>query len=373
MTLIKLDGSTEEGGGQILRTALSLSAITGTGFEITNIRKNRATPGLKAQHLYAVKAVAALCHANTEGAEIGSEHLTFLPRKLIGKSLEIDIQTAGSMTLVLQSVLLPALFCDKFLTIKMTGGSDVSWSPSFDYCKFVFLPSIAFLGDVHASLTRRGYYPKGAGTAEFKVLGRYSPEKISTLPELVLDDTYTWAKISGVSHASVDLAQTEVGERQAKAAQTFLGKLPFLIDIQTVYSKTESTGSGITLWAVGATEETKTEESRRIAIGSDVLGEKGKNAEQVGKEAAEELLKEMKAHVAVDCFLADQLIPILGLCGGRIRTSRITAHARANIYVTEQFLPVEFNVDEDNGIISCKKRTGEEQKGDPSAPEEFLS
>lgn len=358
MALIHLDGSTEEGGGQILRTAVALSAVTGIPFEITDIRKNRPKPGLKQQHLYGVKAAAELCNADMEGLELGSPTIKFMPRSLAAKNISVLIETAGSMTLVLQSVLLPALFCKKTIYIKMTGGSDVSWSPSFDYMKEVFIPTASFLGSVHLRLSTRGYYPAGGGKAEVVVHGKHSFDELSEIPEISIDDDFEFAKVAGVSHASLDLAGSEVSERQANSARVFLGKMPFMVDIQTSYSKTPSTGSGITLWAYGITPETRENESRKFVIGADALGEKGRKAEDVGKDVAQKLIAEMKSRACVDAHLADMLIPLLGLAGGRMRVSEITPHVKANIYVTEKFLPVKFKIEEaEDGkkTISCGK------------------
>src|SRR5574342_867579 len=120
--MITLDGSHGEGGGQIVRTALGLSALTGKPFEVINIRKGRPEPGLKNQHMYGIKAVQELCNAQVEGAEAGSEYLKFEPGKLMAKSLKIDMQTAGSITLILQSILLPCCFADKKMKIQIKGG-----------------------------------------------------------------------------------------------------------------------------------------------------------------------------------------------------------------------------------------------------------
>ena len=139
--MIELDGSSGEGGGQIIRTALAMSAITGKAFRIINIRKNRDNPGLANQHLYCVKAVKELCDAQVEGAELGSEKLEFYPRKIKPQTLSIDIGTAGSVTLLMQSLLPICIMSDGKFRIRAKGGTDVRWSMPYDYMANVLFPS----------------------------------------------------------------------------------------------------------------------------------------------------------------------------------------------------------------------------------------
>ena len=140
--MIQLDGSYLEGGGQMVRTALALSTVLQKPFEITNIRKGRAQPGLKKQHLYGIKALQQMCDAKVGGAELGSEKLRYLPGKISGSKINVDIETAGSITLLLQSVLLPALISPKSTTIEIIGGTDVAWSPQIDYVREIIMPQL---------------------------------------------------------------------------------------------------------------------------------------------------------------------------------------------------------------------------------------
>jgi RNA 3'-terminal phosphate cyclase (ATP) len=136
---IEIDGSFGEGGGQIVRTAVALSAVTGKAVKINNIRAKRPNPGLSWQHITAIDAVRKLCNASIYGLKKGSPTLEFKPYSLKGGSFKFDVGTAGSITLVLQACLLPALFCDRTTEITITGGTDVAWSPPIDYFRFVFL------------------------------------------------------------------------------------------------------------------------------------------------------------------------------------------------------------------------------------------
>ncbi|MCH8904479.1 MAG: RNA 3'-terminal phosphate cyclase [Bacteroidetes bacterium] len=167
--MIELDGSYLEGGGSIARIALALSTLTHQPFEIENIRKNRPQPGLKNQHLFCVKAMEKLCNAHVEGASLGSTSLKYYPKKIEGKTIDIDMQTAGSITLFLQSLLMPSMFANKPVKFNIIGGTDTSWSPSFDYFNNVLLPHLKKYADIGCKLIKRGYYPKGQGQVQIKI------------------------------------------------------------------------------------------------------------------------------------------------------------------------------------------------------------
>ncbi len=351
--MIQLDGSYHEGGGQIVRTALALSTLTGKSFEVKDIRKGRPNPGLKNQHLYCIKALEHLCNAKTKGAELGSCYLKYEPGKIEPKPLNIDIGTAGSITLMMQALLLPSLFAPSELRIKIKGGTDVKWSMPFDYMNNILLPVAGNLAKVDAKLLRRGYYPKGGGKVDIKVIPLLDSQGYPCFDDFIsqlrkdvspLDITEQGElkQITGISHASIMLEKAEVADRQAKAAKRNLSSLGVPVDIKTEYCDTFSPGSGITLFA----------EFSKCRIGADTLGERGKRSEDVGKEAAEKLMSEIKSSAAVDKHLCDNLIPFLALIGGRIKVSEITAHALTNIYTVEKFLGKIFKIDKDNKIIS---------------------
>ncbi len=352
--MLKIDGNCLEGGGQIARTALSFSALTGKAFEISDIRKGRKDPGLKPQHLYGVKALKDFCDATADGDTLGSERLLFVPRKLKGRTLPVDIGTAGSITLLLQSVLLPAMFAPPYSRIKITGGTDVSWSPSIDYFQHVFLPAIRNLAGIDFSLERRGYHPAGAGKVDLKIKPLFRLD--GSFEELVADIRGRTKRISlteqgrivvikGISHASSDLRASEVAERQERAARRALAHLNIPVRIESHYSETLSTGSGITLWAVLM----KNDESQ--ILGADSLGERSKRAEFVGEECAQKLVEEIKSNAPLDSHMADQILPFLALVGGSVKVAKLTNHARTNIYTIEQFLGKRFEVDEEERII----------------------
>lgn len=161
--MIHLDGRHGEGGGQILRTALAMSMITQKPFRIDHIRAGRPKPGLKAQHLWGIRGLQQLSESQTEGAVLGSSAITFFPQPLRPKDITVDVQTAGSLTLLLQTVLPPLIFSHAAVTLTLIGGTDVKWSPPINHCMQTFLPAIRQIADVRIELVKRGFFPKGGG------------------------------------------------------------------------------------------------------------------------------------------------------------------------------------------------------------------
>lgn len=356
--MITLDGAHGEGGGQILRTALALSMITLKPFRIENIRKNRPTPGLKQQHLTGIRALQLLSDSAVDCAGIGSESLLFAPKTIKNFRATIDIRTAGSITLLLQTILPPLLFARKESRIRIIGGTDVTWSPEMDYFTNVIAPSLERFAEITVKIEKRGYYPKGDGKIDIRIKPKFPSENFEELSaklksadvkfDLLHQDNLLFIK--GVSHASKDLVGAEVAERQARAAKMALNKFEVPIAIRTEYSEAESIGSGITLFA-GFSKTDEMDIKNPVVIGADNLGEKSKRSETVGEEAAKKLIEEIGSGAAVDAHLADNLIPYMALIGGKMKTSKITNHILSNIHVAEQFLDVKFKVDNDSKII----------------------
>ncbi|MBT3406643.1 RNA 3'-terminal phosphate cyclase [Candidatus Woesearchaeota archaeon] len=350
--MIELDGNYGEGGGQIVRSALALSTLLGKPFEISNIRKGRSNPGLKAQHLSCITALKDMCDPEVEGAVLGSDSLTYTPKKYDPKTVKLDIGTAGSITLLLQCLLFPASLSKQKSRFVITGGTDVKWSMQMDYLINIVLPQLKRFATVSINVEKRGYYPKGQGKVDVNVHPKFMDD-VAFLPSLDLTKQKKLICIRGTSHASKELSKAEVAERQARAAQHILSKYNVPVNIQTIYSETECTGTGITLWALFGQDDLDL--LNPIILGSDNLGEKGKKAELVGEECAKALIDEISTNAPVDKHLADNLIPYMGVFGGKIKVSEITNHTLTNIYVTEQFLDVKFNIDEEKKIISVEK------------------
>lgn len=336
--MLAIDGSYLEGGGQIVRNALALSALTGKAFEVAGIRKDRPKSGLKAQHLHAVCSLQKFCNASVDGNELGSSYLKFIPKKFRPVNSLIDIRTAGSVTLLMQSLLLPLTLSRKKVILNLLGGTDTKWAMPVDYFRNVFIPILRPYADIEVNLLKRGYYPKGQGHVEISIKSKFDMETGKLAPKFNLLDRGSLLCIKGCSHASKDLEKLDVALRQKRSAELFLKSKA---DILAEYCDTPSTGSGIVLWAV----------YENSVIGADSLGERGKKAEAVGFEAAKSLLREMDSGRCVDRHLADNLIPFLGIFGGSISVSEITKHTLTNIYVTELFLDVKFKIDRENNII----------------------
>jgi RNA 3'-phosphate cyclase len=351
--MIELDGSHGEGGGAILRQALALSMLTGKAFSISNIRQGRKNPGLAAQHLACVEAAMEMCNAEVVGRYTGSTEVRFTPGEFKGGHHEINIGTAGSITLLLQSLLLPSIFCGKKVSFRIIGGTDVKWSQPYDYFTSVFLAQMRRYADIEANLFKRGYYPKGGGEVKVVVNGKHASP--AGAPSILLLEQKKLLQIRGISHASADLEAAKVAERQSESAKLYLEKLKAPFSFTHQYYNSSSTGSGITLWAVFGEDEADQEIdlNNPVILGADGLGDKSKRAEDVGKEAADNLLLAVSSGAAVDKHLADQLIPFMALCGGIIKTSEITEHAKSNIYVAEKFLDVKFEIK--GNLISCEK------------------
>ena len=360
--MLKIDGNYGTGGGQIIRTALALSTITQIPFEAHDIRKGKDDSGLKAQHLECIKVLEKLCNAKAEDAELGSKTLKFFPGKIKGQSLSIDIGTAGSISLLLQSLLLPCFFADKKVKLDITGGTCVKWAMPYEYFENVLVPHLRkFCTKIDVKLLRQGYFPKGGGKIEISIvpkfeLGNKSFEEFSSeLRRLNLQieqlNQGNLVQIKGIAHASKDLQNAKVAEREAEVAKLLLSKLNCPVNITSSYADAYSTGTSITLWAIFSKNKEELDFSNPIIIGADALGERGKSSEDVGKEVARSLLKSIDSKAPIDPHLSDNLIPWLALFGGKIKVAEITNHCRTNIWVCEQFLGKIFEIDEKEKVI----------------------
>ncbi len=333
--MIEVDGSFGEGGGQVLRTAVALAAVLSKDIHVFNIRAGRAEPGLRPQHMTGVKAAAELCSSELEGLQVGSTEFTFKPGKLRAGTFRFDVGTAGSVTLVLQTLMPILAFAPGSVQLEITGGTDVKWSPPIDYLRLVTLPILKKIGyHGELELVRRGHYPKGGGLVKFSTNGPFS------LQPLVSEKTGSISKIWGVSHA-VALPR-HVAERQAGAARKSLeeAKLPSpAIDLEVVDDRRQlGPGSGIVL--VGETQ------SGNI-LGSDALGERGRPAEEVGSTASRILVEEIESGAMLDRHMGDIIVPYLVLANGSsgVPVSRVTQHTRTNVKVAEWFTGTRFDLE----------------------------
>ncbi len=324
MTPIPIDGSRGEGGGQIIRTALALSAATGQSFEIKGIRAKRPLPGLRPQHLAAIRAVGLACGARVGGAFDGSEELRFEPEAIAAGEFNFEIATAGALTLVLETVLVPLAGASEPSRVSVTGGTHVPWSPSFEYVARHWAAAVGeTLGlTLSLQLERAGFYPPGGGCARASVEPWKRPST-----KVDLEERGALVKVRGVSGAC--RLKRNVAERQRQAAAERLWEERRIeADWETLSPSAASPGSFILLEAVF--------ERSRAAFG--FLGERGLAAEIVGDRAARALLKFLNGEGAVDPHLADQLVVPLALSGGgRVSTSTVTAHLETVAEVVSAF------------------------------------
>jgi RNA 3'-phosphate cyclase len=320
--MLHIDGSHGEGGGQILRTAIALSVVTQQEVTITHIRANRPTPGLKPQHHTVITIIQQLCNATTKGVAIGSSEITFTPGPVTGGRYHFTIGTAGSIVLVLQACILSFLRTSEPIHIKITGGTDVKWSPSWDYFTQVFLPLIKTMGvQVETTLYQRGYYPKGGGSAELIL------RPCHTLKPLRLREHQTFTSLQGRIHSAH--LPDHVGKRIKHAALQSLVPTPFKPTITVEQTASLSPGTGITLWAT----------SNDTVMGATALGKKGIPSEHLGTTAAQHLLAEITSGATLDVHGFDQLLPFMALAEGNSEcyVRNLSGHAHTNMWLIAQF------------------------------------
>ena len=271
----EIDGSYGSGGGQVIRTALALSILTGKGFYIKNIRAKRKNPGLAPQHLTCVNTAAQICNAKVKGNLLGSKELFFLPKNIEFRNMEINIGTAGSISLLLQALMPSFVNIKRDIELHITGGTDVKMAPSIDYINNVLLKLLSKLGyKASLEIVKRGFYPRGGGKIIFKA------EPMSLI-KYEFTRRGMCKSVCGISIASKELKKRQVSERQAKKVKATLReklrefeKIP--IEIKLSYVESLNSGSSITLWC----------ETDYSIIGADSIGERNKSSEEVAQEAA---------------------------------------------------------------------------------------
>jgi RNA 3'-terminal phosphate cyclase (ATP) len=319
--VLELGGS--EGGGQLVRTALACSALTGEPFRMTEVRGARPVPGLRPQHLATVEAVASVCDADVPGAEEGSEKLAFHPGSVTGGKRGVAVGTAGSVPLVFDTVLPVAYALSGPLEPRATGGTDVKWAPTADRYRRVKLPLVRRCGlDVEAMVERRGFYPAGGGAATLSL----PPAEPRALD---LTERGPLRSVAVRSVAAESLSKPEVAERQAEAAVASLESLELAVPVDSAveYVESDSPGSAVLVRA----------EYGDSLAGFDALGERGRPAEAVG-EAAVEAFGEFHARdAAVDRHTVDQLVLPLAVAEGKVTVPRATDHVASTVDLVRAF------------------------------------
>jgi RNA 3'-terminal phosphate cyclase (ATP) len=350
MKAILIDGSFGEGGGQILRTTLALAALTGRSVEIYHIRAGRSRPGLRPQHLTAVRALAEICAAELQGDQLNSQWLAFRPAdRPSGGDLSFDVAeaahggSAGAISLVAQAILIPLAFAPDTSRVRLYGGTHVPWSPPFHYLRDVFLPAAGRLGlRADAFLQRWGWYPIGNGQFDLHVnpVDRLAGQNWIERGELL--------QVTGV--AAVTNLPAHIPQRMADRARKLLDAAGIASRIEPLRARGPAAGAGIFLTANYA----------HGTAGFSALGRKGRPAETVAEEACQHLLAHHQDEnaPALDPHLADQLLLPLALAEGvsAFITSRITEHTLTNIHVLQRFLDVQIELERqgDGGRIKIQ-------------------
>ena len=339
--MIHIDGSL--GGGQMLRSAISLSALTGKGVKITEIRKGKINvkPGLRPQHMKVIEVIGNFCSAEILGLKENSLEIEFRPWQLNVKDRKIDIGTAGSISLFIQSVLPLMFFSDREITLTIRGGTDVFWSPTINYVKYVFLPMLRKMGLVaELEVINHGFYPKGGGEVKIRSTPVNQIKSINAIEK---------GNLLGIHLESiVGKYSKEYAERQAKSA---LGVFEYELSKEKISvglkaANTEDFGSSLLIYAL----------YNNTIIGLDSISERGYEPEKFGLILAEEFINLIKKDFSVDKYLADQILLYMALAKGKseIKVEQITEHCLTNIHVIEKFLNVNFNIDKKNKIISVE-------------------
>jgi RNA 3'-terminal phosphate cyclase (ATP) len=340
--MIEIDGSQGEGGGQVLRTALSLSLLTQEEVKIINIRAGRSKPGLRPQHLEAVEAAAAIGRARASGAHPDSTALTFRPAGIHPGGYQFDIGTAGATTLVLQTICLPLAMAGAKSSVTITGGTHVKWSPCYHYLELQWLPFMRRMGcQADLNMELAGYYPQGDGRMHATI---YPGERIEPLE---LTERGQLKQIRGLS--AISNLPRHIAKRQREQVLRRIGDRYYLSDIRLAELPSRFKGTLLLLLA----------EFEHSQVCYFSLGELGKPAERVADEAVDALEEFLSTDGAIDQYLADQVLLPLAFAHGptRLRTSKITRHLITNAAVLRSFLPVQINIEGnlgEPGLVTIK-------------------
>lgn len=335
--MITIDGSIGEAGGQILRTSIGLSALLLKPVRIVNIRKNRPQPGLKSQHLTGIKVAGEFTDADIKGLELNSTEVEFTPHSHNIKNREIDIGTAGSIGLLLQTLLPLLIFADDDVTLDVIGGTAGLGAPTIQYMQHVTFPMLTRLGVPmpEIEIMKEGFYPKGQGRV------RITFHPVKKLDPIRLLERGDVASVNGISVAGS--LPEDIAKRQASSSRNILIKNDFSgAQIEKKIAETSSPGTSITLWA----------DCRNSILGADTIGEIKKSAEKVGEEAAVELIESLKSKAPFDKWMGDQIIPFIALAkGSEIKVEEITEHCGTNMLAAQQILGMKFDIDEKDNTI----------------------
>lgn len=332
---VDVDGSYGEGGGQILRTAVAFSVILGKSVRVFKIRAGREVPGLRQQHVSTLQTLSKIFGADLRGAEVGSSEIRFAPGRLGESSVAVDMKTAASITLLLQAVIPAVALTRSRVSLDIIGGTDVPWSPTFDYFSGPVGRAYGLLGiEFEAAASKRGYYPRGGGrvTAEVKPAAALRAVRLER----------------GVGPARADLVSRcghlprHVAERQMEAMVRVLSASGVEVGSRTLSEEgADSPGSSVLASVTNAGR----------LLGVDALGARGRSAEDVGEEAAQGLAASLRSGASVDSNLADMIAPLLSLADGEssLFVPEVSLHLKTGLHVARLFTKCDFSYVQEGG------------------------
>lgn len=332
-----VDGSQGEGGGSVLRLASALALINNEKVKIDNIRRKRPVPGLRPQHLLGLQALKEMCGGELIGGAVGSESIMFHPGSEWKSKIHVDIPTAGSIGLVLQTLQLGILAKENHeLTVIFQGGATFGkWAPSLPYIKNVTWGLLKKLGyEFDVLINQHGFFPKGGALVKVKIK---SPASIRGI-EVESEDPISKATV--LSIATQHLSRAKVAERQAEEIERKLNSESIVTDLSIHYVEARNPGSGVLVYS----------KTGNAIIAGDAVGEKRKSAEIIGRKALEHYLSTLNTQSCVDAFLTDQIIPILSLAknSSTFTTPLLTNHTLTNIKLVKLFTGVEISTVKQN-------------------------
>lgn len=342
MKPIQIDGSEGEGGGQILRTTLSLASLLQQPVTIENIRAKRRRPGLMAQHLTCVKALGEICGAKLQGAELYSTRLSFIPKRVRGGIFHFDVQTAGSVCLVVAAILPPLLFAEKESEVVITGGTHVPMSPTYHFLTEVFLPALKKMGvQVELKLERWGWYPEGGGRVRLRV---FPTRKINNFSWMERGKLLRLHCIFGISNLPFHII-----EREQETIQEFLSAKRGLL--YSTFEEGVADGCGNMIFLGAQYENTQ--------AGFTALGRKGKPAERVAADLCNQWQDFSRAGAAIDIHLSDQILLYMVLAHGASAfvTETISSHLLANLHTISKFMQFHYELDEKTAALFVQGRS----------------
>jgi len=325
--MMTIDGGAKSGSGTIVRYSVALASLLGKEIKIENIRARRDKPGLRAQHLKVIQACQEMCHSAVSNAAVGSKEIIYVPKeKFKGGEYHWDIGTAGSTTMMAQTLLPLACFAERPSKFRLEGGLFQDFAPSTYHTKFVLLPLLRQMGiQARFEIIRPGYVPRGGGIIEIKV------EPIKKLKPLKLTEQGKIPGIKGIALSS-HLKEREVSRRMAKECRKVLSSYGYKSEIEEIYDESSlQEGAALAIYA---------ETSLGSRIGADRAGRPGRSSESIGRHVAQSFFEDIKTGAAVDRYIADQLIIYAGLAEGITKYSvpGITEHVETNLWLIEEFL-----------------------------------